>query len=53
MTTISKFWKRFRREDLFRMLSVRKVCTGSCPAMEVVPAYGPKRDNPEMLESWS
>ena len=41
MTTISKFWKRFHREDLYECYQCAR-CTGSCPAMEVVPAYGPR-----------
>lgn len=40
MTTI-KLWKFFEREKLFECYQCAR-CTGSCPAMDVAPAFGPR-----------
>jgi heterodisulfide reductase subunit C len=36
-----KIWKRFPREALYECYQCAR-CTGSCPAQEVVPAFGPR-----------
>ncbi len=36
-----KIWNFFRRESLYECYQCAR-CTGSCPAMEVAPAYGPR-----------
>jgi heterodisulfide reductase subunit C len=36
-----KFWKRFPREALYECYQCAR-CTGSCPAQEVGPAFGPR-----------
>jgi heterodisulfide reductase subunit C len=36
-----KIWQFFRREQLFECYQCAR-CTGSCPAMEVAPAFGPR-----------
>ena len=40
MTTI-KIWQFFNRSDLYECYQCAR-CTGSCPAMQVVPALGPR-----------
>ncbi|MEJ2716744.1 MAG: 4Fe-4S dicluster domain-containing protein [Deltaproteobacteria bacterium] len=40
MTTL-RIWKFFSREDLYECYQCAR-CTGSCPAMEVAPAIGPR-----------
>ncbi len=40
MTAI-KIWKHFPREDLYECYQCAR-CTGSCPAREVAPAFGPR-----------
>ncbi len=40
MTDI-KIWKHFNRESLYECYQCAR-CTGSCPAMEVAPAFGPR-----------
>ncbi len=39
--TVIKLWKFFAREDLYECYQCAR-CTGSCPAMEVGPAIGPR-----------
>jgi heterodisulfide reductase subunit C len=39
--TITKVWKRFPRENLYECYQCAR-CTGSCPAAEVAPAFGPR-----------
>ncbi len=36
-----QIWKHFKREDLFECYQCAR-CTGSCPAMEVAEAFGPR-----------
>jgi heterodisulfide reductase subunit C len=36
-----KVWKYFNREDLFECYQCAR-CTGSCPALQVAPAIGPR-----------
>ncbi len=36
-----KIWKHFKREELYECYQCAR-CTGSCPAMEVAPAFGPR-----------
>jgi heterodisulfide reductase subunit C len=36
-----KLWQHFSREDLYECYQCAR-CTGSCPAMEVSPAIGPR-----------
>jgi len=40
MTSL-KVWKHFPQEDLYECYQCAR-CTGSCPAMEVAPAIGPR-----------
>lgn len=40
MTTL-KIWKFFDRHDLYECYQCAR-CTGSCPAMQVAPAFGPR-----------
>ena len=40
MTTL-RLWNHFHREDLYECYQCAR-CTGSCPAMEVAPAIGPR-----------
>ncbi len=40
MTTL-RLWQHFNREDLYECYQCAR-CTGSCPAMEVAPAIGPR-----------
>jgi heterodisulfide reductase subunit C len=39
--TVGKIWKGFQREDLYECYQCAR-CTGSCPAMEVSQAFGPR-----------
>jgi len=36
-----KIWKYFNREDLYECYQCAR-CTGSCPALQVAPAIGPR-----------
>ncbi len=48
MTDI-KVWKNFNRESLYECYQCAR-CTGSCPAMEVAPAFGPRETILKCLE---